>query len=306
MADASVPLRDVIDRVAASFERADLVFGHGTDNAWDEAVWLTLEITGYPDESGALQYPVSGAHQARITALAMRRCEERVPLAYLLGSVRYCGLTLAVSPDVIVPRSPIGHVLRGGLAPWLRSSPRTVLDLCCGTGALGLVAADAFPDCDLWLADIDPAALDVAARNVRELGVTHRTHIVESDVFDAVPDMVFDLILCNPPYVDSSDMRTLAREYRAEPSAALDGGKDGLDIIDRVLASLTGRLRSGGLFIGEVGASAANLLRRYPEWPFVWPDIPEPDVPAHAGALPVSAGVFLLEGAALVRDTARA
>jgi ribosomal protein L3 glutamine methyltransferase len=279
-------VRDLIGSVAAEFESAGLVFGHGTDSAWDEAVALVLGVTRLEDDARNLEVAVANVHQARIHRLVTRRIDERIPLAYLLGRCRFVGLEFLVEPGIVIPRSPIGGLLADGLAPWLTTAPRNIVDVCCGSGCLGILAALVFPDAAVTLVDIDARALAVAEQNVRRHGLQDRVRAIESDLLDGVPgDARFDLIVANPPYVDATDMATLPPEYRHEPAHGLAGGVDGIELVERLLAALPARLERGGLFVCEVGNSTPALLRAHPELPFVWPELP-------AGG----EGVFLLPG----------
>jgi ribosomal protein L3 glutamine methyltransferase len=264
----------LIEQVAARFGDAGLVFGHGTDSAWDEAVALVLGVTGLPDDRAVLDRPVSQSHADQVAQLAQRRIDERTPLPYLLGRCRFAGAEFLIEPGVVIPRSPIGALIESRLSPWLAREPQTILDLCCGSGCIGIVAALAFPNARVDLADIDPRALDLARRNVTLHGLEDRVRLHASDLFDDLPAGRWDLILSNPPYVDSADMAGLPREYRHEPVRGLAGGPDGLDLVVRMLDALPERLESGGLFVCEVGGSAAALCRRFPRLAFIWPDLP--------------------------------
>lgn len=284
----------LIETVCERFSAADLSYGHGTDNAWDEAVYLVLQVTGLDDDQSSLAIPISEEAAERCLTLAQARISARQPLAYLLGRCRYMGFEFAIRPGVVVPRSPIGPLLEGGLSAWLPDTVGSVLDLCSGSGCLGIVAGHLFPDAEITLVELDPLALDLAAENVAAHGLQQRTHLVRGDVTEGLQlPRRYDLIISNPPYVDARDMATLPPEYAAEPAAGLAAGDDGLQIIDAILARLPEWLASGGLFVGEVGASAPALLAKYPRLPMIWPDLP-------AGG----EGVFILEAQALASHTA--
>jgi ribosomal protein L3 glutamine methyltransferase len=278
-----------VEAVAERFDSAGLVFGHGTDNAWDEAVALVLGVTGLADDRDNLAVEVTPADALTIERLARRRIEERIPLAYLLGRCSYAGLDFLVEPGIVIPRSPIGALLVDELAPWLTRPPQRIVDVCSGSGCIGILAALVFPDAEVTLIDVDPRALDLAERNVRLHGLEARVRVVRSDLLDDLPpEAEFDLVLSNPPYVDAVDMASLPAEYRHEPTLGLAGGTDGIDLVLRMLAALPRRLAPDGLFVCEVGASAPALLRAHPELPFIWPELP-------AGG----EGVFLLYAADL-------
>lgn len=269
----------LIEAVTDRFAEAGLVFGHGTDNPWDEAVALVLGVTELADDRTSLDIEVDPAAVAEIQRLADRRIDERIPLAYLLGRCQFVGQTFLIEPGVVIPRSPIGALLADELVPWIRRPPRRVLDLCCGSGCIGIIAALVFPEADVTLVELDAAAAALAERNLRLHGLEDRVRVVRSNLFDALPvmaaDQRFDLILSNPPYVDAVDMASLPPEYRHEPALGLAGGEAGIELVDRMLAVLGDWLAPGGLFVCEVGASAPALLRAHPRLPFLWPELPE-------------------------------
>lgn len=261
----------LIQALSVHFSRAGLFYGHGTESAWDEAVYLVLSVTGLADDQSVLQRDVPAAALARIADIADARIRTRSPLAYLLGACQYAGLTFEVSPAVLVPRSPIGLWLLEQGDAYLERSPGTIVDLCTGCGCLGIVAALAYPQAQLLLSDIDPAALKVARRNVVRHGLQERTWIVQADaVAGFAARQAFDLVLCNPPYVNAADMASLPVEYRREPAHALAAGADGLEIIVPIIERLPELLSPKGLFVGEVGHSAPALGRRFSDLPLAW------------------------------------
>ena len=271
----TVALVEVLREVQGWFAAASLQYGHGTDNAWDEAVALVLGVSGLPDTQSSLDAPIPQAQVSAMRNFARRRIAERQPLAYLLGKTPYCGALFQVPPGVMVPRSPIGPLLRGdGLRPWLHE-PETILDLCCGTGCLGILAAGQFPNAHVVLADIDPLAVDVARRNIEEHKLTERVRAVRSDLFAALGHRTYDLILCNPPYVDADTMANLPPEFAHEPVLGLHGGDDGLTLMNRVLSQTAEYLTSDGILVGEVGEGRARLEAHWPQVPFIWPDLPD-------------------------------
>ncbi len=282
-----------IDEVHAEFEAAGLSYGHGTDNAWDEAVVLVLTLTGLPDDTASLERNVDPGVLDNIRRVAQARIEQRQPLAYLLGICHFMGLEFEVVPGVVVPRSPIGYLLHEGLAPWLPAKISRVIDLCSGSGCLGILAAMIFADADVVLVELDDNAANLARRNVERHGLGERVQVVQADVTD-LPDLGrFDLVIANPPYVDAADMQALPAEFRAEPELGLAGGEDGLAVVRGIFRQLPLLMNEESLFIGEVGNSAAALMRTWPGLPFVWPELP------HGGE-----GVFVLEGRALGSHTA--
>jgi ribosomal protein L3 glutamine methyltransferase len=275
---------ELIEAVSREFEAAGLVFGHGTDNAWDEATALVLGVSGLADHRASLALCVEEPLLGRIESLKQRRINERIPLAYLLGVANFAGLKFQIEPGTVIPRSPIGELITQGFKPWLLSPPETVLDLCCGSGCIGIATALRFPDSRVLLIEKDPGVLGLAQRNIAMHGLEDRVTLLESDLFDQLPsEQTFDLILSNPPYVDRVDMTSLPAEYRHEPVLGLDGGQDGLEIVRRILDARTTRLSATGVLVCEVGMSAAAVLRAYPRTPFIWPEF------SQGGA-----GVFIL------------
>ena len=272
----STTVGELVEDVAARFDAAGLVFGHGFDNAWDEAVALVLHVTGLPDDRAVLDDVVDASARRRIDELAAERCDTRCPLAHLLGRCRFAGHEFLLEPGIVVPRSPIGALIRSRFRPWLQAPPARILDLCCGSGCIGIAAALAFPEAELTLVDLDPRAVELTRRNLALHGLESRGRVYQGDLFDPLPAGArWDLILSNPPYVDAPDMASLPAEYRHEPAAGLAGGEDGLDVVARILDALPERLAPGGLLVCEVGASGPALLRRFPELPFLWPELPD-------------------------------
>ena len=214
------------------------------------------------------KYPNLSVDEKIVAPLVERRIRERIPAAYLLNEAWLDGRVFYVDRRVIVPRSHIAFLLKGKLAPWLRRSPRRVLDLCTGSGCLAILAALALPRARVCASDISAAALAVAKRNVAKYGLQGRVKLVRSDLFESVAQC-FDLILANPPYVPSASMRELPPEYRYEPGMALAGGRNGLEFVARILADAPQRLEKGGLLICEVG-EARRALERASTLPFTW------------------------------------
>lgn len=274
---------ELIEVLAGRLAAAPLVFGHGYTSAWDEAVALVLHVADLPDDAAVLDRRLDEATRRRIELLAGRRISERLPLAYLIGRAPFAGQVFLIDSGVVVPRSPLGALIAQRLSPWLRHPPQRILDLCCGSGCIGIAAALVFPGAHVDLVDVAPAALDLARRNVALHGLEARATVHASDLFDQLAEARWDLILSNPPYVDAVDMASLPAEHRHEPALGLAGGVDGLDLVGRIIDVLPRRLAAAGLFVGEVGASAPALLARYPRLPAVWPDLAD-----------AAEGIFLL------------
>jgi ribosomal protein L3 glutamine methyltransferase len=269
--DELLTVRDWVRWGASEFQRAQLFFGHGTDNAWDEAAQLVLWVIRTPWErlGSILDTRLVKSEKRQIHALFQRRIQERLPAPYLTGVAYFAGLEFDVTRDTLIPRSPIAELIEQGFQPWLTEVPESILDLCTGNGCIGIAAALAFPDASVDLGDLSPAALAVARRNIERHGVQDRVTAIESDLFEHIPG-VYDLIVSNPPYVDAADMAALPAEFRAEPVLALASGDDGLDFTRRLLREAAAHLTEAGILIVEVGNSAAALEEAFPNVPFTW------------------------------------
>lgn len=269
-----VTVAAAVAQAEAALAGADLYYGHGTDNPRDEAFWLVLAAMDLPADADdcVLDAPVSAAQQARIADFLQQRIGERLPLPYITGEAWFCGLPFAVNRDVLIPRSPIAELIENGFQPWLAAEPRRILDLCAGSGCIGIACTLAFPAAEVHLADISPQALAVAAQNVERYGLQERVRLFVSDLFAALPSQPYDLIVSNPPYVDAEDMADLPTEFHHEPRLGLAAGDDGLDLVRRILADAGRYLAPQGLLVCEVGNSRAALDAAFPELPFVWLD----------------------------------
>jgi len=261
-------LAELIERTAARLAVAALSYGHGTDNARDEAAWLVLRGLGLPFDAD-LGRPAAPADAERIARLAARRIDERVPLAYLLREAWLAGQAFYVDERVIVPRSHIAELLR---EPFLaRRSVRRVLDLCTGCGCLAILAARAFPAAEIDAVDLSPGALAIARKNVANYRLGRRIHLHRSDLFAALGAARYDLIVTNPPYVSAAAMAALPAEYRHEPRLALAGGGDGLALVVRILRAAPKHLEADGLLVCEVGEGQAEVRRRFRGLRLDWP-----------------------------------
>jgi ribosomal protein L3 glutamine methyltransferase len=266
-------IQDFIRWGASRFNAASLFFGHGTDNAIDEAAQLVLHAIHLPPDLPAVYRDCRLTQEERvaIAELFERRIEERRPAAYLTHRAWFAGLEFYVDENVLVPRSPLAELVEAGFDPWMDPSTVTrVLDLCAGSGCIGIAAAVYIPEAEVDLADISPAALAVASRNVAQHGLEDRVRTVESDLFDGLGEQVYEVIVCNPPYVSLAELLALPEEYQREPPLALAGGESGLDLVLRILRDAPRFLAEEGVLVVEVGNTAAELERRFPDLPFLW------------------------------------
>jgi ribosomal protein L3 glutamine methyltransferase len=266
-------LMQCINAQSARLQAAGVSFGHGTDNAHDEAAWLALWALGLPvnDLDSVTEREVKPAEKARISALVNERIASRKPAAYLTQEAWLQGVPFHCDERAIVPRSLIAEVLADGLIdPWLGEHSTKVLDLCSGNGSLAVLAALAFPDITVVATDIDQDALGVAHFNVKKHELQDRIKLVVSDVFSALEGQTFDLILCNPPYVNSAAMQALPPEYQAEPELALAGGLDGMDLIRRIIAQASKHLSNNGVLVLEIGNEYTHFVAAFPKLEAVW------------------------------------
>jgi ribosomal protein L3 glutamine methyltransferase len=269
-------LIDCITSQAARLDQAGLFFGHGTTNAFDEAAWLALWRLGLPvdglDEHEERE--LSAAELTAITALVDERIATRKPAAYLTGEAWLQGVPFTIDERAIVPRSFIAELIAdASIDPWLNSSSRRVLDLCTGNGSLAVLAAMAWPDVEVDALDIDTNALAVAKLNVERHNLALRIRLLQGDGLAAAINQgtgPYDLILCNPPYVNSTSMAALPAEYRAEPELALAGGSDGMDFIRELLRAAPAALTDDGVLVLEIGNERDNFEAAFPTLETVW------------------------------------
>lgn len=270
--DELFTLRDFIRWGASEFIGAKLYFGHGTDNAWDEAEQLVLHAINLtpPLDEEWLDARLTRVERARIVQNLRRRVDERIPAAYITGQAWFAGLPFVVDERVLVPRSPIGELIQQQFSPWLATEPKQILDLCTGSGCIGIACAYAFPDAEVQLSDISFDALEVAEENIQQHDLEERVFAMQSDLFANLAGQKFDLIVSNPPYVDADDLASMPPEYHAEPEIGLGSGDDGLDFTRRLLGEASDYLNDDGVLIVEVGNSWVALEEAYPDMPFTW------------------------------------
>jgi ribosomal protein L3 glutamine methyltransferase len=267
-------LRDVLRYAVTRFNEKPIFFGHGQIDAFDEACFLVMRTLSLPLEmmDVFLDAFLTHAEIHSLIELIERRVKKRLPAAYLVGEAWLQGYRFSIDARVIVPRSFIAELLKDEMTPWIPEpgAVRSVLDLCTGSACLAIIAADVFPNARVDAVDISVDALAVAARNVEEYALNDRVRLVESDLFEAIAAERYDLIICNPPYVTDASLTKLPREYTHEPTLALAGGPDGLDVVRRVMTQARRHLSPEGLLVVEVGDGRAAVEREYPSAPMTW------------------------------------
>jgi ribosomal protein L3 glutamine methyltransferase len=267
---------DAIARCTRELQKARVFFGHGTTAARDEAAELVFFVARLAHELGGAAYPreLTPRQSAKIGALLQRRIRERLPLPYLTHRAFFAGLELYVDARVLVPRSPIAELVLKRFRPWIQAGKvRRILDIGTGSGAIALACAAVFSRARVDAVDISASALQVCRRNVRRLSLGNRVEVLRSDYFGAVEGRRYDIIVSNPPYVGSAEMRALPREYRHEPRLGLASGRDGLDAVRAIFAGARRHLTAAGILVVEVGNTEVALLRAFPHLPFIWPPI---------------------------------
>lgn len=296
---ASETLADWVRRAANVMDSAGLHFGHGTARAIDEACWIAAHVLDLPADfdDACLEGTPTAEQRGRLDALLDQRVETRKPLAYLLGEAWFAGLRFRVTEATLVPRSPLGELVAGGLMPWLDlNRPLRVLEVGTGSGCIAGALAWHWPALEIEAVDISEAALDVAQDNLRRLGVADRVRLRVSDVYAALGEARYDLVISNPPYVPEASMHDLPDEYRHEPVDALVAGPDGLAIVRRLIAGASEHLTPDGLLLIEVGEAAEAAAHLLADTEAIWLEF------EHGGE-----GVFLLDRAgAQAVDPARA
>lgn len=287
-----VTLRDWLRYTVTQFNRANLHFGHGCTDAYDEAVWLLMRSLALPLDrlEPFLDASITGEERAELQAIVERRVLERVPTAYLVNEAWLGDFSFYVDQRVIVPRSFFTELLGDGLTPWLpeNGDVHSVLDLCTGSGCLAILLAHVFPNAHVIGADLSDDALEVAQRNVDDYGLNERVELVKTDVFSGLAGRKFDLIISNPPYVTQDAMDALPAEYLHEPRMALAAGDDGMDVVRTILKEARRHLTQNGVLAVEVGYNRDYVEAAFPDLPLVW--------------LPTSGGedmIFLVQAADL-------
>lgn len=266
-------VRDFIRWAASRLEESGAHYGHGTDNAWDEATGLVLHALHLPwnIDPEVLNAHLTRSEKKAIIELIEARIERRVPVAYLTGEAWFAGMPFYVDERVLIPRSPIAELIEAGFEPWKPvGSIRNALDLCTGSGCIGIAIAMLGAEIKVDLADLSSDALIVAEKNLERHDLSDRVQTFEGDLFTPLAGRSYDLIVSNPPYVDAADFAGMPEEFSHEPDLGLEAGEDGLDIVRRILCEASDYLEPEGILIVEVGNSQTALVEAFPEVPFFW------------------------------------
>jgi len=266
---------EVLNAIFQRFESAGLFYGHGTDNAWDEATFLVLHCLDLPLNSSTevLEYRINREVLDTIHSLVEVRVIDRVPLPYITAVAWFAGMGFKADRRAIIPRSPIAELIENNFQPWYSGAgPEKMLDLCCGGGCIGVASAALNSQLHVDLVDLDTDALALAEENIAKHGVETRVKALQSDLFSALEGKRYDLIVSNPPYVDIEDLASMPEEYHHEPGLALGSGVDGLDLTRKILQQAAAHLLAHGLLVLEVGNSGRALEEAFPSVPFTWVD----------------------------------
>lgn len=274
-------IRDWLRYTVSRFEKSEIFFGHGTDNSYDEAVWLIMRALHLPLDTldNFVDAKLTSDERKHLAHLIERRVTERVPTAYLLREAWLKGYQFYVDERVIVPRSFIAELLEEGLSPWVEypEMVESAADICTGSGCLGVLLADAFPNAMIDVVDISQDAIDVCNINIKKYQLEERVSAIHSDMFSALKGKTYDLIISNPPYVDAPSMATLPHEYRNEPQLALGSGDAGLDHTHTLLKEAANYLNDDGILVVEIGHNRHALLQAYPHLAFTWLEVASGD-----------------------------
>ena len=270
-------IRDWLRYTVSQFESSDIFFGHGTSNAYDEAVWLIFGFLHLPHDTieNFLDASLTGKEKKDLLFLIEKRIKDKIPTAYLLNEAWLRDYKFYVDERVIVPRSLIAELLSENLYPWIDDPEKifSALDLCSGSGCLGIMMAHSFQNAIIDLVDLSEKALQVAEININHYGLNDRTELIQSDLFDALQDKKYDLIISNPPYVNQASVDSFPMEFLKEPSMALGSGEEGLDHTIRIINEAKRYLNDDGILIVEIGHNKEVLLNKFPTLKFQWLDV---------------------------------
>lgn len=265
-------IKDYLRWAYSSFNRADIFYGHGQDNAWDEAVQLVLGALKLPPDVPTELYDcrLTPSEKRTVVDFMLKRLQTRLPVAYITHSAWFCGLEFYIDERVLVPRSPIAELIQKNFEGLVQHSPQRILDMCTGSGCIAIACADRFPLAEVDAVDLSIEALNVAELNIARHQMLERVFPLQSDLFEQLPKAQYDLIVTNPPYVDQQDIDDMPEEFRHEPMMALEAGQDGLILVKRILAQASDYLSENGVLVCEVGNSMVHLIEQYPSVPFKW------------------------------------
>jgi ribosomal protein L3 glutamine methyltransferase len=266
-------VRELIQRTEKQFNQADLYYGHGTDNALDEAFYLVMIAAGleFDCDEEALDKPLLDNIIEHIESLVEKRINQRVPVAYLVNQAWFAGHKFYVDERVLIPRSPFAELITSQFMPWISySQVKTILDIGTGGACIPIACAYEFSETVIDAVDIDDDAIDVANKNVALHELQERVHVIKSNLFEQLKGKKYDLIISNPPYVGHDEMQSLPEEYLHEPRHALEADGNGLELVGQILKQASEHLNEGGILAVEVGNSKEALIEQYPNLPFIW------------------------------------
>lgn len=266
-------IRDVVRWATSQFNEAGIFYGHGTDNAWDEAIALTLHSLHLPHtiHPSIMDARLTSAEKDKLFKLIQRRLKDRVPVPYLTKEAWFAGLSFYVDERVLIPRSPIAELIEHHFEPWIEyDKVHRILDLCTGSGCIAIACAKKFPDAQVDASDLSEDALAVAKINLARHEMEDHVTLFHSDLFEKIPQKKYDIIVSNPPYVSAEEMAALPQEYKHEPKSGLEAGEAGLDFAVRIIENAKKHLSPRGILIVEVGNSEYALTEKHPEIPFTW------------------------------------
>lgn len=266
-------IKDFIRWGITEFNKAQLFFGHGTDNPWDEAVLLISHVLNFsPDiDPRVIDARLTNKEKIQILEIFNKRIAKQIPAAYLTNEAWFADLPFYVDKRVLIPRSSIGELIQKHFAPWVDyNNVKRILDIGTGCGCIAVACAVAFSQAKVDAVDVSSSALEVAKKNVANYSLGKQITLIQSDVFASVPKGRYDIIISNPPYVSKAELKTIPKEYTHEPKVALDGGATGLDIVLKILKGASEYLSAHGILIIEVGNSESVLREMFPKIPFTW------------------------------------
>lgn len=265
-------IRDMLRLAVSCFNTADIYYGHGADNPWDEAIKLVLPSLFLPLDTPEDMYAahLTSSERQRIAQRISRRVNERIPVAYLTNKAWFCGIEFYVDERVLIPRSPIGELINNRFNTLLPYPPQRILDMCTGSGCIAIACSHVFPEAEIDAVDISHEVLAVTEHNIQSHDIAHQVTPICSNLFRDIPITKYDLIVTNPPYVDAEDMADLPQEFHFEPKLALAAGFDGLQLVRRILVCAADYLSNQGVLICELGNSMVHLIEQYPDIPVTW------------------------------------